>query len=328
MGIDRSGTYDEATSPSPTGLEFLTQYGAYLDALIDTATLNLTNVGGTANAITATAEPFEIPASGYVSGMKFTFTAALSTTGSATLNIDGRGAEALLNADGTSVGLDDIVAGTRYLVERRGTGFRLLTSSGAGAGLINSRTTYDTNVVWSNNLPASTIVDVELWGAGGGGGSAQGGGGASRTCKRFLASDLPSTVAITVPPGGAFGVTGGDCTFGSLLTAFGGSRPLTGNGGNGGGELEDGEDGGAVGGGLGASGDGGNASTADGGGGGGGTAGGAAVYGGGGGGNTGGPSKYGGAGGGSGAAGQRPGGGGGLNAAGGGGRCIITIIAG
>lgn len=193
-------------------------------------------------------------------------------------------------------------------------------------------------------LSSNAIVIVEMWGAGGGGGgggsSYRGGGGGGFATKHFLASSLGSTVAVTVGAGGAGGgnpgSAGGDSTFGSVLTAFGGGggmAPGSGNrfGGGGGGHLGAGASngaGGALGGGVG----GGTLSAGDpvavvdpdvyGGGGGsgaGGGAGGRAAYGGGGGGGSGptvgGVSKIAGNGGagaaGTGVAGTAPAGGGG-----------------
>lgn len=337
MSLDRSGTYSK-TNPPPNdadtaGANFLEQYGAFIDALIDTSVGTLSGLGGTGDAITATADPFEIPASGYVSGMKFTFTPVANNTGPVTLNIDSRGAQAVLNADGSALTADTLVSGTRYLIERRGTGFRILSQSSAGAGTAAaSRTTYDTTAVWTNNLPANTLVKVELWGAGGGGASSggHGGGGGSYATAIYKAGDLPSTVTITVPSATSVDSTGGDCTFGSLLTAYGGERGI---GGKGAGEIQNGLDGGRIGGGIPSTDqrerD---AKTIYGGGAGagatGGTVGGSAVYGGGGGGSggAGGTSAYGGNGGATSTAGQRPGGGGGSNAAGGAGRAIVTVF--
>lgn len=328
MGIDRSGTYNELSSPAPTGLEFLEQYGAFVDALINTAVLRLTGVAGT-NTITASAEPFAVPSSGLVAGMKFTLVPVNSNTSAVTLNIDARGAKAVLKADGSAVSADALVGGTHYLLEFDGSDFILLGAVTSASAAAASRTFYDTTTVWDNTFPANTPLMVELWGAGGGGSTSSGGGGGAYAVAFYKAGDLPASVTITVPAGGASGATGGDCTFGSLLTAFGGSRATTAPGG-GGGELGNTNlnSGGPIGGGTGGT-VGGNASTIHAGGGGGSSGkGGDAVFGGGGGSGTGagGTSKYGGNGGGGIEAGQRPGGGGGRTQAGGGGRCIVTIF--
>ena len=92
--------------------------------------------------------------------------------------------------------------------------------------------------------PGASFIMVEAWGAGGGGGSGQynatrsaghGGGGGAYTMRVFKASDVPSSVAVAIGAGGAggparttagsgsYGSPGGNTTFGSLLTAYGGT---------------------------------------------------------------------------------------------------------
>jgi hypothetical protein len=94
----------------------------------------------------------------------------------------------------------------------------------------------------------ATFVMVEAWGAGGGGGSGRrgagstvrgggtGGGGGAYAYRLFKASDLPSTIPVTIGAGGAGGAArttddtngvsgsaGGNTNFGFYLTAFGAS---------------------------------------------------------------------------------------------------------
>jgi hypothetical protein len=78
-------------------------------------------------------------------------------------------------------------------------------------------------------------IDVELWGGGGSGassvavnGRAAGGGGGAYAKATLFASQLGTTETITIGAGGAsvtdnFGNSGGNTTFGSLLTAYGGA---------------------------------------------------------------------------------------------------------
>jgi hypothetical protein len=93
----------------------------------------------------------------------------------------------------------------------------------------------------------ATFVMVECWGGGGGGGSGRlasgetnvsgggGGGGGSYTYRLFKASDLAATESVTIGAGGAGGAAvvsangngndgsdGGNTTFGSFLSAYGG----------------------------------------------------------------------------------------------------------
>ena len=103
---------------------------------------------------------------------------------------------------------------------------------------------------------ASSTVFVECWGGGGGGGGSNtgsgrsgGGGGGAYFSRIFKASDLTSTVSITIGTGGTGGASGnnngnagGNTTFGAYLTAYGGGgggygAANSGSGGAGGGAL-------------------------------------------------------------------------------------------
>ena len=92
--------------------------------------------------------------------------------------------------------------------------------------------TFNTSGNWTKPS-TGTYAFVQLWGGGGSGGkgasvTAGGGGGGSYRAGVFKLSDLGSTVAVTVGAGGAAppplanGNVGGNTTFGTLLTAFGG----------------------------------------------------------------------------------------------------------
>lgn len=231
-------------------------------------------------------------------------------------------------------------------------GSGILDSSFLKGSLPFVKTIYDLSGsphTWTKQ-PGLTMIRVQLWGGGGGaaaatgaGSSAGGGGGGEYIEAFFAASELGSTETITIGAGGArklvagAGNAGSNTTFGSLLTAHGGSNGTTGDsgGGNGGSPFTLTNIYGA-GGAVGANGlysGGGSGST--------GTSpydGGKSLYGGGGGagwdggGAIGGTSTFGGNGGGAGSDGSVPGGGGGAGrvdtggygGAGGNGRCIVT----
>lgn len=133
-----------------------------------------------------------------------------------------------------------------------GTANQVLQTNGAGllnwaalpGATINEFTSSGT---WTKPSGAN-IVLVEAWGAGGGGGSGHrnasaasayggaGGSGGAYFYQFFKASDLPSTVSVTIGAGGSggaavtvdstlgnLGTNGGNTSFGSYLTVYGGN---------------------------------------------------------------------------------------------------------
>jgi hypothetical protein len=118
-----------------------------------------------------------------------------------------------------------------------GTAGQSLQTNGSGtlswgtAGGSATRTTFTSSGTWTK--PGSgTFARVLIWGGGGGGvGGGGGGGGGACVVGIFALSSLPSTVSVTIGAGGAGsgsspGSPGGTSSFGSLLTAYGGSGGL------------------------------------------------------------------------------------------------------
>lgn len=102
--------------------------------------------------------------------------------------------------------------------------------------------TFTSSGTWTkpSGLTGTELVVVMAWGGGGGGGTGftgnkggSGGGGGACVVGNFRASDLGSTETVTIGTGGTNSspTDGGNTTFGSHLTAYGGGRG--GNAGNG-----------------------------------------------------------------------------------------------
>jgi hypothetical protein len=90
---------------------------------VDSAT-----VGGTADAITLTNTT---TTTSYKSGEAYTFTPSSDNTAAVTLNVDGKGAKAIVEADGsTAMAAGRIVADGEYNVSYDGTSFRLVPPGG------------------------------------------------------------------------------------------------------------------------------------------------------------------------------------------------------
>lgn len=270
---DRS-LYSDTSSPMPTGLEFLDQYGDRGTQLFNAAIWPLSSVSGTANAVTASCDPPLL--AGLVEHMKFLITWAADNTGGMTLAIDGGTPVPVLTASGSAMQAGDALTGVRVILEYVGGAFRVIggASSGSAAGPYVTTITASGTWVKPTGYADDVLVILEAWGGGGGGGRcasavAGGGGGGGYSRREMRYADVPSSLSITIGAGGAGrtgstgnGSPGGNTAIGSLLTAYrGGGGEGVGTapaaGGGGGGELSAGVTaglGGAVGGGTGNSG--------------------------------------------------------------------------
>lgn len=292
-------TIPNSASASPvTGPDFMDAVSGKIGLLFDASVLKLTSVAGTGNAITAVVDP--VITSGLVAGMAFYLTPAASNTGAVTLAIGGEPAVAVKDSAGAALVAGALVAGVEYqLVYNADGAFRVMNS--ASIQKVTNFQAFTASRTWSKpaGTPDDALVLVQAWGAGGGGSTRSdgGGGGGGGFSYRFIrAGDLSATVPVTIGAGGAPGSAGGNTSFGSHLTAYGGgsaSASVTGGGGGGGGQLAAGSTASGTAGGAGggpSGGAGGNSNSADGengagggGGGAGGGSGGDGYYGGGGG---------------------------------------------
>lgn len=204
-------------------------------------------VGSSANTFTITAAAtLGSGWYGYIQNLGSTSSNLILTTGGG--NIDGLASYSIYPGDARLVVCD----GSNFYTELLGTGYAEYTTVGAN----------------TFNVPARvTTVQVNIWGAGGGGGSgrrgatatikagAGGGGGGAFVTQTFKAINLGTSVTVTIGSGGNFGAAqtadstngnvgavGGNTTFGTFFTAFGGGAgslggQVTNSGGGGGGWL-------------------------------------------------------------------------------------------
>jgi hypothetical protein len=226
-------TYSGGSPPPVSGVAFLNEYAARLKTLFDASALPLTAVGGTGNVVTATLDPV-LDGGGLVDGMKFTITWANANTGGVTLALNGGTAVPVVDAADTALVASALQAGTRALLEYVGGKFRVLSGGAdAGGGASPQRQVFTASGTWTK--PAGYDDDhpvlVKLWGGGqsGGRGSGNNGGqGGYYEERLFRMADLPSSAAVGIGAGGlarstsGAGNPGGNTTFGSLLTAYGG----------------------------------------------------------------------------------------------------------
>lgn len=356
-----------ATSGKVGGNAFMNEVQVELTGLWNVAKIFLSNVGGTPNDITADMSPALTGALGH--GMGGYLVPVANNTGPTTLKIGTIAEVPVVDKDGAALATDDLVAGRRYewLFDGGVSSIVITGEVGSAAAVPTSfcdPQQFPASGTWtkSTRATATSMTLVFGWAAGGGGGSGANvgaGGGGAFFWQWFLTSTLGATETVTIPAGGAVNTAGGNATFGSWFTAYGGGgcNNVAGGGGGGGamgaGVTSSGTGGGNGGdpvggaGGVAAStsgapstngGGGGGANSVnaglsmDGGGGGGGNGrnGANSLRGGAGGGGTGGnggTSVYGGNGGASGVAGSVRGGGGGRNAAGGRGEIwVITFF--
>ena len=239
------------TAPDRTGATFRDQVNDRILRLAEGIMIELSDVGGAANAITARVDP--ALAAGLKAGMSFLIQTPLANTGAVTLRLyDSTGVTDLTGeidvVDLTTAALtsgrfqanslqeiaySEVLSKFVLLTDTRTTGrtldYQAFTSSGT----------------WTKpaGAPANAWVLRRLWGAGGGGGASAtrggGGGGGAFVDVLSRASDVASSISVIVPAGGAVGSAGGNASFGSDIAYGGGAGGIngssSGSGGGGGG---------------------------------------------------------------------------------------------
>ena len=112
-----------------------------------------------------------IPAiGGYVEGQRFVVKAVNACTGASTLNVNGKGAGAIVWPDGSAMGPGDILAGQRFEVVRTATNFQrtdggnVATNAQAIAGTNNTRrmTPLRTDEALENRIASGGILQADI----------------------------------------------------------------------------------------------------------------------------------------------------------------------
>ncbi len=175
------------------------------------------------------------PVPAYTNGIRFRFKADVANTGACTLDVNALGAITIKKAHDVDLATGDIEANQIVEVVYNSTGPVFEMVSQTAVVVSTDVQTFTANDTWTKPSGAK-IVEVIMYGGGGGGGGpnrslagvgGSGGGGGCYSRKIFNASDLASTVAITIGTGGAGGnqadgTAGGTSLFGTHLSAFGG----------------------------------------------------------------------------------------------------------
>lgn len=194
--------------------------------------------GGTKNAITLTPSP---AITAYAAGQTFRFIAASTSDDVVTVAVSGLAAKNIKYKNSDLGASYNIVSARTYEIVFDGTCFQL-TGSIDDHSIIN-KVVSQIFTASGTYTPTSGMLyaDVIAVGGGGGGGgcstttsteasAAGGGGGGASTRKIFTAAQIGASQTVTIGSGGAGGVgsgangtSGGNTTFGSLLTATGGS---------------------------------------------------------------------------------------------------------
>lgn len=150
-----------------------------------------------------------------------------SNAGALRVKLDG--GSLVRGADGLKLGNTGVVAGVyataNVQVDEQGRIVAIEDGEAVGSSVLQ-RDIFTESGTWEKPETGS-LVRVRMWGGGGGGGSTSGtfrsgGGGGAYREEWYHVDDLDSVVSVTIGAGGSMSGTGGNTSFGSYLTAYGG----------------------------------------------------------------------------------------------------------
>jgi hypothetical protein len=132
MTVAKRGSPDQVSDPTFTdaALWFQENRAQTLD-LWKRACVELENVAGTGNAITADAG-VPLDTLTYAKGNMWSLVPAHDNTGATTIDIDGKGARSIRRADGSNLAAGDLLTGTMYILRDTGTNLRVVSALSTG----------------------------------------------------------------------------------------------------------------------------------------------------------------------------------------------------
>lgn len=139
MTIATRTTPTSTNGGSDNGVTYTDAVNRAVAALFQCAHNWLTNVGGTANALTADSDATLVePVASYARPMAFWIVPLVENTGTVTINIDGLGAKDVVDKDGNPLATGSLVAGRAHEIVYDGIRFRLLGVTGASGSPITN----------------------------------------------------------------------------------------------------------------------------------------------------------------------------------------------
>lgn len=158
------------TAGTISGVAALEDINDEISALWQYVQVPLSNVAGTANAITADCD---VALDLNKKGQKFTLTPTLTNTAAGTLSVNNKPALALKNRDGSAIVANRLAAGRTEIIENDGVNYRLMNDAPAVVGgslrsifayqLANNVNGQAYPVGWSK-YPLNTLVINEITG--------------------------------------------------------------------------------------------------------------------------------------------------------------------